>query len=120
MLRGNVRVSVADATAAAKSYEALFGIQFRGGPAPVADPGLPAMLGQPGATFHLRIGQFPTSGMTFELLEIAGPDKSTVRALRSAPGAVYLRVGLSPQRMPAAGEQTGRDNVFLVVNPLQP
>lgn len=120
VLRGNVRVSVADANAAAKAYEALLGIQFRGGPAPVADPGVPAMLGHPGATFHLRIGQFPVSAMTFELLEIAGPAKSNVRALRSAPGAVYLRVGLAPQRTPAAGAQTDRDNVFLIVNPLQP
>lgn len=116
VLRGNVRVSVADANAAAKAYEALLGIPFRGGPAPVADPGVPAMLGQPGATFHLRIGQFPSSGMTFELLEIAGPGKASARAGRGAPGSVYLRVGLTPARMPAAGAQTDYDNLFLILS----
>jgi len=120
VLRGNVRVSVADANAAAKAYEALLGLTFRGGPAPVADPGVPAMLGNPGATFHLRIAQIPISGMTFELLEIAGPDKATARASRGAPGTAYLRVRLSAARMAAAGAQTDRDNLSLVVSPLQP
>ena len=54
--------------------------------------------------------------MTFELLEIAGPGKASARAARGAPGSVYLRVGLTPARMPAAGAQTDYDNLFLILS----
>lgn len=120
VLRGNLRVTVADADTAAKAFESLLDVPFRGGPAPVADPGVPAMLGQPGSTFHLRIAQLPVSGMTFELLDITGPDEATVRVARSSPGIAYLRVGLSPERTPAAGTVIDRENLFLVLSTVQP
>jgi catechol 2,3-dioxygenase-like lactoylglutathione lyase family enzyme len=120
VLRGNVRVTVADAAAAARAYESLLGVTFRGGPAPIRDAGVPVMLGQPDAIFHLRTVQFPGSGMTFELLEIAGPDKSSTRVQPAAPGSSYLRVGLEPSRMRRATAGTDRDNLFLALSEIQP
>jgi predicted SnoaL-like aldol condensation-catalyzing enzyme/catechol 2,3-dioxygenase-like lactoylglutathione lyase family enzyme len=120
VLRASVRVTVASADEAAVAFQSLLGVPFRGGPAPVADAGVPPMLGLPDATFHLRIGQLPGSGMTFELLEIAGPDKSSVRVEPGTPGSSYLRVGLTRNRMPAAGAATDRDNVFMALREVQP